>query len=106
MFAAGVAESHDAYGIDLFSPDCDANDKQMGGIRAFHQQAARLAELNAGRVPEFFRRYLSCTHAVERDDELKPHVEVYRRYQIEWADLIADARRRGLKWVTPAGSLS
>jgi hypothetical protein len=106
MFAAGVAESTDAYGIDLFSPDCDVNDKQMRAIRAFRQQAARLAELNGGRVPEFFRRYLYRTHAVQRDEELKPHVEVYRRYQIEWANLIGDARRRGLRWVTPSCSLS
>jgi 7-cyano-7-deazaguanine synthase in queuosine biosynthesis len=98
MITGGIAE--DAYDIDLFSSHCAATEKQMRHIHAFHQQAGRLADLELGRVPGFFKRYLYATHAVSQDHELGPHVEVYRRYHLEWAALIADARRRRLLWTT------
>jgi Queuosine biosynthesis protein QueC len=98
MITAGIAEN--AYEIDLFSPHSAATAKQLRPIQAFHQQAGRLADLDAGRVPGFFKRYLYATRVVSHDHELGPHVEVYRRYHLEWAALIADARRRRLPWIT------
>jgi 7-cyano-7-deazaguanine synthase in queuosine biosynthesis len=106
MITAGITESRDAYDIDLFSPLSTATEKQLQWIRAYHQQAGRLAELEAERVPKFFRSYLYATQAVSQDCELGPHVEVYRRYQREWAALIADARRHRLPWITPARLLT
>jgi hypothetical protein len=49
---------------------------------------------------------MRATHAVSTDGQLVPHVEVYRRYRQEWLALIADARRRGLPWITSARSLA
>jgi 7-cyano-7-deazaguanine synthase in queuosine biosynthesis len=104
MIAGGIDEGPDAYEVDLFSPFCDVSEKHLRGIRAFHQQACRLAELDGRYVPEFFRRHLYATHAVSPNEDLASYVEVYRRYGQEWADLIADARRRGLAWVAPVRS--
>ncbi len=107
MMVAGIQEDRDAYKVDLFSPSLSAlPDKYLKWIRAFHQQAARLSELDGNRVPFFFRTYLFATEAVATDAELKPHVEVYRRYRREWKTLIADARQRGLPWIAPARSLA
>jgi len=58
MIAGGVYEGPDAYEIDLFSPSCDVPENHLQAIKAFHQQASRLAELDGQYVPEFFRRYL------------------------------------------------
>lgn len=106
MNTADIAEERDAYDIDLFNRRCAATDSQMRPIRSFHQQAGRLAELDSEHVPKFFKTYLYATHAVSQDVELGPHVEVYRRYHCEWVALIADARRRGLRWIAPARSLA
>lgn len=109
MLAAGIREGRDACAVDRFSPaepHLDSHASHLESIRAFHQQVGRLAELDANRVPRFFRTYLYATRAVTTDAELAPHVEVYRRYRREWVPLIADARRRGLPWVAPARSLA
>lgn len=109
MRTAGIPEAEDAYAVDLFADQNTAKAipvKQMQAIRAFHQQVARLCELDSGRAPVSFRRYLMATNAVTSDEQLAPHVEVYRRYRREWLELIADARRRGLPWITPARSLA
>lgn len=109
MITAGIEEGPDAYEVDLFSPPEPIHNirvKHLLWIRAFHQQAGRLAELDEGRVPNSFQRYLYATQAVSTDDELSPHIKVYRRYQQEWAALIAASRRRGLPWVTPSRSLA
>ena len=106
LTVAGVAESDDDYNVDLFSPYCDVSERHQRPIRAFHQQARRLAEMDAARVPEFFRRHLYATQVVSRDEELGPHVEVYCRYGREWDALIADARRRGLAWVASPRSVA
>ena len=107
MIVAGIGENQNAYEIDLFSPFGDATQKQMATIRAFHQQAIRLAELsNKKFVPGYFRNYLYTTCAVSTDEELAPYIELYRRYQKEWADLIADARLQGFPWIESVHSLS
>jgi 7-cyano-7-deazaguanine synthase in queuosine biosynthesis len=107
LISAGIEEAHDAYAVDLFAapdPHHAIPAKQMRWIRAFYQQVARLSDLDSGRTPEPFRRYLRATRAISSDDQLPPHVEVYRRYRQEWLALIADAQRRGLPWVSPARS--
>lgn len=104
MITAGIDESQDAYEFDLFSPFSDVPEKHLRTIRLFHQQACRLAELENEQVPGFFRTYLYVTHAVFSNEELKPYVDVYRRYRREWDALIADARHRGLPWVAVARS--
>lgn len=109
MLTAGVVEGKDAYGTDLFT-EFDAGRtiaaKHMLCVKAFHEQVAHLVDLDAGIVPSCFRRYLMTTNAVANDEEMAPHAEVYRRYRREWMLLIADARRRGFPWITPARSLA
>ena len=101
LMTAEIAEAKDAYAVDLFAPDPmhAIPAKRLRPIRAFHQQVARLADLDAGRAPRCMRRYLLATHAISSDDQLPPHIEVYRRYRQEWLALIADARLRRLPWV-------
>jgi len=106
MLTAGIAEDRNTYNVDLFSPLLGATEKQLQPIRAFHQQAGRLAELDKGRVPKFFRRYLYGTEAVTCDEEVGGYAELYGRYRREWDALIADARHRGLAWVVPTQSLA
>lgn len=101
MITAGIDEGPDAYEVDLFDPAAlppDIPPQWLRPIRAFRQQAGRLADLEAGRVPGSFRTYLRATRAIDHDGQLAPHVEVHRRYRREWAALISDARRRGLPW--------
>ncbi len=105
MLTAGIAEAEDAYAVDLFSPPHPRHPiplKQLRPIRAFHQQVARLSELDDGLAPECLRRYLLATRAISSDEQLAQHVEVHRRYRREWLDLIADARRHGLPWLAPS----
>ena len=106
MLTAGIAEGKDTYALDLFSPHprLPIPAKQLRPIRAFHQQVARLSELDDGCAPQCLRRYLRATHAISSDEQLAQHVEVHRRYRREWLDLIADARRRCLPWVAPSRS--
>lgn len=106
LIIAGIEEAKDAYAVDLFTPaePCRIPAKQLRPIRAFHQQVARLAELDDGRVPQCLRRYLRATHAISSDEQLASHAEVHRRYRREWLPLIADAHRRGLPWVAAARS--
>jgi 7-cyano-7-deazaguanine synthase in queuosine biosynthesis len=109
MITAGIAEAKDAYAVDLFADSDPAKTipaSQMRSIKAFHQQIARLSDLDSGRAPPVFKHYLRATNAVSTDEQLVPHAEVYRRYRQEWLALIADARRRGLSWITPARSLA
>ncbi len=106
---AGIAEAKNAYAVDLFAdpdPGRTIPSKQMQAIKAFHQQVAHLADLDSGRAPPCFKRYLRATHAVSTDEELAPHIEVYRRYRQEWLAIIADARRRCLPWISPARSMA
>ena len=102
MITAGIDEGPDAYDVDLFSPagppPCPP-EKQLEPIRAFHQQAGRLAELETGRVPECFRRYLYTTQAVSTENELGLYAKVHRRYWREWDAIIANARRRCFPWI-------
>jgi 7-cyano-7-deazaguanine synthase in queuosine biosynthesis len=105
MQVAGIPEDRNAYDVDLFTPPTSSYDPDpahLVAIRAYQQQVGRLAELDAGRLPSCYRTYLYATHAVATDTELEPHVEVHRRYRREWDRLIADARRLGLPWATPA----
>ena len=107
MITAGIEEGRDAYAVDLFSPPRIPNDiteQQLQPIRAFHQQASRLAELDTGPVPRYFQNYLYATHAVSTDTQLIPHVDVYRRYRREWVALIADPSRIGFPWIARTGS--
>lgn len=109
MISAGIDEGTEAYEVDVFAPRgsrVEIPETQLQTIRAFQQQAARLSELDSGRVPKFFRRFLFATHVVSTDEELASYAEVYRRYSREWSALIADSRRRGLAWIAPARSLS
>jgi 7-cyano-7-deazaguanine synthase in queuosine biosynthesis len=107
MITAAIAEAKDAYAVDLFAypdPARTIPAGKMGAIKAFHQQVARLGDLDSGHAPPCFKRYLRATNAVSTDEQLAPHVEVYRLYRNEWLALIADARHRGLPWITPARS--
>lgn len=109
MITAGIVEAKGSYAVDLFAGPEDAKTiptKQMQVIKAFHQQILRLGDLDRGCAPPCFKRYLLATHAVSNDQQLVPHVEVYRRYRQEWLALIAAARRRGLAWIPPARSLA
>jgi 7-cyano-7-deazaguanine synthase in queuosine biosynthesis len=109
MHSAGIVEDKDAYGIDLFTeadPGRVISDRHLRGVKAFHEQVAQLRELDSGLVPARLRRYLRTTKAASTDEEIAPHAEVYRRYRREWMLLIADARRRGFPWITPARSLA
>lgn len=105
MITAGIAEAEGAYAIDLFATPESGKTvpaKRVRAIKAFHRQIARIGELDVGNAPACFKRYLRATHAVSTNEQLAPHVEVYRRYREEWLVLIADAIRRGLPWVLPA----
>lgn len=109
MISAGIDEGWEAYEVDIFAPRGlrpEIPKDQLRAIRAFQQQAGRLSELNSGRIPEFFRKFLYATRAVSTEEELGSHVEVYRRYGREWATLIADSRRRELAWIAPAHSMA
>src|SRR5688572_12324334 len=73
MITAGITEAEDAYTVDLFAnpaPSRTIPVKQMQAIKAFHQQVAHLADLDFGRAPPCFNRYLSATHAVSTDEQL------------------------------------
>jgi 7-cyano-7-deazaguanine synthase in queuosine biosynthesis len=105
MITAGISEAKDAYAVDLFAPSDPCRPvatKHIRPICAFHQQVARMAELDSGRAPEPLRRYLRATHAISYDAELPPHVEVHRRYRREWLEIISEAQRSGHPWVVSA----
>jgi 7-cyano-7-deazaguanine synthase in queuosine biosynthesis len=107
MLTAGIAEDRNAYATDLFTeadPGLTIPPKDMRCVMAFHEQVARLRELDSGIVPSYFRRYLKATKAASTEEQIAPHAEVYRRYRREWMLLIADARRRNFPWITPARS--
>ena len=106
---AGIAEASDAYAVDLFAPPDPLRPilpTHLKAIRAFHQQVASMSELDVGRMPERFRRYLRVTQAIASDAELASHIEVHRRYRREWLAIIANARRRGFPWVAPTRPLA
>lgn len=107
LISAGIDEPDDAYAVDLFSPPDPRrpiSGEELRWIRAFRQQIERLRKLDSGHAPECLRRYLWATNAISSNEQLGPHVEVHRRYRQEWLALIADARHRGLLWVTPTRS--
>jgi hypothetical protein len=105
MITADITESPDAYAIDLFTPpdpDCTPSANKLWAIRAFVQQMQRLAELDAGRVPESLRFYLRVTDAMtDAAEQLPLHLDVHRRYRQEWLAIAADAARRRLPWAFP-----
>ena len=107
MLTAGIDEDKAAYSTDLFA-EVDANntipEKHLRCIRAFHQQVSHLGDLERSVAPTCFRRYLMATRAVSSDDQMAPHIEVYRRYRHEWLLLIATARCRGFPWMNSASS--
>jgi len=108
MLTAGISENKSAYAIDLFAETDPARTiavKDMRWVKAFHQQAAHLSELDSGAVPACFRRYLRSTHVVTDDAQIAAHADVYRRYRREWMLLLADARRRNFPWIAPVGTL-
>lgn len=108
MLTAGIPEDKNTYGTDLFTEADPARTipaKHMRWVKAFHEQVARLAELDSGIVPASFRRYLKATGVATDDAQIASHAEVYRRYRQEWMSLIADARRRNFPWIPAARSL-
>ena len=108
MLTAGISEDRNAYATDLFTEFGRGRTiptKHLRWVKAFHEQAARLHELDSGIVPSCFRRYLKTTKAVSTEEQIAPHAEVYRRYRREWMRLIADARRRNFPWITSHRSL-
>lgn len=105
MWVAGIPEKLDAYDFDLFAPPelgAGPDPRHLVKIRAFQQQAGRLADLDDGRLPTCFRTYLYATGAVANESELAPHIEIYDRYRREWERLIAQARQNGVTWAMPA----
>lgn len=107
MLTAGIVEDSDAYDTDLFAKAdirIPISPEYLRCIQTFHEQIAHLAELDHGVVPASFRRYLKMTKAAITDGQIAQYAEVYRRYRQEWLALIADARRRGLPWITTVGS--
>jgi hypothetical protein len=90
LWHAGIREPDDFYQIDVFGGQ--ATERESRSLTAFRQQAARLAELEGGAVPAFFRRHLLSTRIVSSEDELIPYVDLFRRYGREWAALERDAR--------------
>jgi hypothetical protein len=81
MWSAGVRESPEAYGVDLFGGRL--TEREARPVLAFRQQVARLAELDRPHVPEFFRRHLLGTRVVTSDDEMADFVDLHRRYRRE-----------------------
>lgn len=109
MHSAGTVEDKFAYAIDLFTevdPGRVVSDRHLRAVKAFHQQVAHLRELDSGVVPACLRRYLRTTKVASTDEEVAPHADVYRRYRREWMLLIAEARRLGFPWISPARSLA
>ena len=108
MLTAGIAEDGDAYDVDLFSSPSSTEvipESCFKMIRAFHQQVARLAELDSGRIPRNLREHLWVTNAVNSAEEVGAFSEVYRRYYREWTPLFEDARRRSLPWMSASASV-
>lgn len=109
MLTADIIEDRNSYATDLFAeadPACVIPPKHLRCVSAFHEQAARLSDLDCGVVPPIFRRYLATTKAACTEEEIAPHAEVYRRYRREWMLLVADARRRNFPWIAMTKSLA
>ena len=106
LITAGIREPDSTYKYDLFG-DTDTvagvPDARLINLKAFLNQAVRLAELETESVPAFVRNHLIGTRIVERGEAIGPFVDLLRRYHREWFDLIRTGQQMGWTWTGLVG---
>lgn len=101
MSTSGIDEAGETYRHNLFGDAEAANrvePRRLLPLKAFSVQANKLAALDEGDAPHFFRNHLVGTEVVGRGEPLAPYVALFRRYRREWLDLAGRGRSRGLAW--------
>ena len=107
LLAAGIRERRDAYDIDLFSPPepfFKLPDAAWNSIRAFHAAGRPAQRIGCRPRNSSFPAIPVRHHAVATDEQLCRTSRCTAGTGASGSPLIADARRRGLSWITPARS--
>jgi 7-cyano-7-deazaguanine synthase in queuosine biosynthesis len=107
LLAAGLQEpATQIYHTDLFPSavkDLSVAREHLRALNAFIGQAVSLASLHDEKIPRFFRQHLIGTGVVERDADLGPFVQLFRRFHQEWLDLAERGRAHSWPWIDLLG---
>jgi hypothetical protein len=72
--------------------------RKLRCLTAFLNQIDSLVSVERGELPVCIEKHLRQTHVIDRTQSVQPIIDLYRRYRIEWTEMIRRAESTGCKW--------
>ena len=98
MNSAGIEEEASTYQYDFLNSRTDIPTRKLRCLTAFLNQIDSLVSVERGELPLCIEKHLRQTHVIDRTKTVQPIIDLYRRYRIEWIEMIRRAESTGCKW--------